>query len=800
MADLRIVDAPVLLQESITDDVKMPTGGLGNFSVRLGDILWYVITKEQLANKNYVDLSSKSVKDSLDVHIADKANPHQVTKEQVGLGNVNNTADIDKPVSDAVSSAIITATNDMATKAYVNQKDNLKADKATTLSGYGITDAYTKDETRSKIEIDNALTLKADVAYVNSKDGDLTTLKTADKTNLVKAVNEIHDVTKGVVALYDKNVEAAAAGAGANGWTDLLVSTKDGRTQRDKNNDSTSVKDFGAIGDGSIHTVNDWTIVGSKIYYKDLAAIQSDYPFVTALTDTIDYATLQKAINYCTTYSRALYLHDTRLNIGTKTITVKDPLVMFGASNLGRGSCQIIYSGNDTAIRFKRDNFDSGDFTKWIYAANLYDFAIIGTGGNAKTALELWACSECNFNRLTIGGGSNSHFKTGIEMNTCSGLWFGNVVGSYNDVMYDFKVAPVSRYRPNAIIHVVSGDYYDNNTMFKCNSVSGLYVSHAWIESCDDILVFDDTIDEIEADNIFFSSNNCLMNIDTSNKILSIKNNIGKKSRVVSAFLKDNILRYTNGKTNTLIPIDIKTYESSSGYNSFNVTVENNAYYGQAAALIDSNDNRVTLSNRYNQNINPATGLNTIPDTLPTAVFTGSSISAKNNSTVIGRTAKNRYSTEALIIDNANGDVSSIGIYQKAGNYSPLLATYASNGTMLGSINADGSLSTPLLLLSSTTIKINYTVPSGYAKAGDIALNNLPSATNPVTMRTCVAEGTPATWKQSAHVVYSGTTAQRPAISATDIGVMYFDTTLAAKGKPIWWTGSKWVDASGNQV
>ena len=26
MADLRIVDAPVLLQESITDDVKMPTG------------------------------------------------------------------------------------------------------------------------------------------------------------------------------------------------------------------------------------------------------------------------------------------------------------------------------------------------------------------------------------------------------------------------------------------------------------------------------------------------------------------------------------------------------------------------------------------------------------------------------------------------------------------------------------------------------------------------------------------------------------------------------------------------------
>ena len=151
MADLRIVDAPVLLQESITDDVKMPTGGLGNFSIRLGDIVWYVVTKEQLADKNYVDLSSKGVKDSLDTHIADKTNPHQVTKAQVGLGNVDNTADIDKPVSNAVSSAIVTATNDMATKSYVNQQDDLKADKATTLNGYGITDVYSKSEVDTKV-------------------------------------------------------------------------------------------------------------------------------------------------------------------------------------------------------------------------------------------------------------------------------------------------------------------------------------------------------------------------------------------------------------------------------------------------------------------------------------------------------------------------------------------------------------------------------------------------------------------------------------------------------------------------
>ena len=115
-----------------------------------------------------------------------------------------NTADIDKPVSNAVSSAIITATTDMATKTYVNQKDNLKADKATTLSGYGITDAYTKDETHSKTEINSALSLKASVNYVDGKDGDLTTLTTTDKTSLVNALNEINDSLHQSVNVFTK--------------------------------------------------------------------------------------------------------------------------------------------------------------------------------------------------------------------------------------------------------------------------------------------------------------------------------------------------------------------------------------------------------------------------------------------------------------------------------------------------------------------------------------------------------------------------------------------------------------------
>ena len=45
-------------------------------------------------------------KEKIDDHIADLANPHSVTKDQVGLGNVDNTSDLDKPISTATQNAL----------------------------------------------------------------------------------------------------------------------------------------------------------------------------------------------------------------------------------------------------------------------------------------------------------------------------------------------------------------------------------------------------------------------------------------------------------------------------------------------------------------------------------------------------------------------------------------------------------------------------------------------------------------------------------------------------------------------
>lgn len=55
-----------------------------------------------------------------------------------------------------------------------------------------------------------------------------------------------------------------------------------------------------------------------------------------------------------------------------------------------------------------------------------------------------------------------------------------------------------------------------------------------------------------------------------------------------------------------------------------------------------------------------------------------------------------------------------------------------------------------------------------------------------------------ATWRITKQFgVKKNTTANRPTLKAADIGAIHLDTTLDADGKPIWWTGTAWVDATG---
>lgn len=113
------------------DDLTSHTGNKSNphgvtaAQVGLGNVDNTADLDKEISTKTQAALNLKANASDLTSHAGNKSNPHSVTKAQVGLGNVDNTADSSKPVSALQQAAL-----------------DLKADKS---------DTYTKDEVDAKI-------------------------------------------------------------------------------------------------------------------------------------------------------------------------------------------------------------------------------------------------------------------------------------------------------------------------------------------------------------------------------------------------------------------------------------------------------------------------------------------------------------------------------------------------------------------------------------------------------------------------------------------------------------------------
>ena len=107
---------------------KLNSGLNGDITNALNEAKAYTDAAKTALEKLIQD-SDKVIKESLDAHIGNKSNPHNVTKAQVGLGNVQNLAPADMPVSAAQAAAIADA-KAAGTKAqtdlntHANRRDN----------------------------------------------------------------------------------------------------------------------------------------------------------------------------------------------------------------------------------------------------------------------------------------------------------------------------------------------------------------------------------------------------------------------------------------------------------------------------------------------------------------------------------------------------------------------------------------------------------------------------------------------------------------------------------------------------
>lgn len=131
--------------------------------------------------------------------------------------------------------------------------------------------------------------------------------------------------------------------------------------------------------------------------------------------------------------------------------------------------------------------------------------------------------------------------------------------------------------------------------------------------------------------------------------------------------------------------------------------------------------------------------------------------------------------------------------------------TYVIDGIERGNIAPDFSASavnvTNSTRFTSTREFSGTAIPAaGTFATGDIVVNTNTTTASPVDRWRCVVGGTPGTWRPSSWIVGKAPTASRPVLTASDIGVQFLDTTLNANGKPIWWNGVAWIDATGAVV
>lgn len=106
-------------------------------------------------------LAAKASTSDLNTHEADTTNPHSVTKTQVGLGNVDNTSDANKPVSTATQAALDAKAASSHThddRYYTEtEADALLADKAdsTTLTSHTSNTANPHAVTKTQVGLSN---------------------------------------------------------------------------------------------------------------------------------------------------------------------------------------------------------------------------------------------------------------------------------------------------------------------------------------------------------------------------------------------------------------------------------------------------------------------------------------------------------------------------------------------------------------------------------------------------------------------------------------------------------------------
>jgi hypothetical protein len=156
------------------------------------------------------NIASRSAITSLDNHISNNNNPHNVTASQVGLGSVDNTSDLAKPVSNLTQSALNLKANATELTAHENDVANPHSVSKTQV-GLGSVD-NTSDLTKPVSNAtQSALDLKANSTELTAHENDVANPHNVSKTQVgLGSVDNTSDLAKPVSNLTQSALDLKA--------------------------------------------------------------------------------------------------------------------------------------------------------------------------------------------------------------------------------------------------------------------------------------------------------------------------------------------------------------------------------------------------------------------------------------------------------------------------------------------------------------------------------------------------------------------------------------------------------------
>lgn len=169
-----------------------------------------------------IDLAEKSltaqinsVQESLNVHESNTNNPHNVTKAQIGLGNVDNTSDTNKPISNATQSALNSITSRIEAiesvdfseiTAHISNKNN---PHTVTKTQVGLSNVDNTSDLNKPISTATQTALDT----INDNYTNLNSRVTSTGNRIITKINSFSEVDDGLDFTYTERTRPASGSA-----------------------------------------------------------------------------------------------------------------------------------------------------------------------------------------------------------------------------------------------------------------------------------------------------------------------------------------------------------------------------------------------------------------------------------------------------------------------------------------------------------------------------------------------------------------------------------------------------------